>query len=269
MSDKVNLGGGLLDLITNQISADLFEEFDGNSTNYSSPFSWDIIGKNLSFLAAEMGIFFIANMIIEYASDSDRFNEKHGHEMLKLENVSKTYSGCTNEYNAVKDMNMSVGKGECYGLIGLNGAGKSTTFKMITGQIRCTTGKITFNCDRIGYCSQNNSLDENVSVENHLWIYARIAGYSNEDARKVISQILKEYSMEKYRCVPCGHLSGGNKRKVCAATSMLGRPELILMDEPTSGMDPSTRRLVWKNIGTVLKKGKHRFFTKDVVTFVL
>merc|ERR1711915_185886 len=77
----------------------------------------------------------------------------------------------------------------------------------------------------------------------------------------VTDQLLKQYSMEQYRHVPTGHLSGGNKRKLCAATSMLGAPDIILMDEPTSGMDPSTRRLVWSNIENMVKKGQSILLT--------
>ena len=68
---------------------------------------------------------------------------------------------------------------------------------------------------------------------------------------------MAEFSLEQYRGVPCGKLSGGNKRKVCAATSMLGKPDLILLDEPSSGMDPSTRRIVWKVIGNCARKGEY------------
>ena len=246
-----------MDLTTNQISADLFQQFtDEENSNYRNPFDWDIAGKNLCFLVIEMFIFFIANIIYEIIYDSNTTNSPEANETLSLENVSKTYSKCLNEFVAVKDTSLKVSKGECYGLIGLNGAGKSTTFKMITGQIRKTTGVIRFNCDRIGYCPQNNSLDDHITVQSHLQIYSRIAGYDSAEAQKVTELLMKEFTLEQYRSVPCGNLSGGNKRKVCTATSMLGNPKLILMDEPTSGMDPATRRLVWKNIGNAVKKGR-------------
>ena len=246
----------MLDIITNQISSDLLTKFDTENSHYRSPFEWEIVGKNLVFLVAEMVIFFLVNLIFEYVlySSIDR-NESHN-SILKLENVSKSYTSCTRTHDAVKNLSLNVMRGECYGLIGLNGAGKSTTFKMVTGQIKASSGNIQFNCDRIGYCSQINSLDDFISVGNHLWIYARISGYDKGEAGAVIDQLLREYSMEQYRNVPTGHLSGGNKRKLCAATSMLGAPDIILMDEPTSGMDPSTRRLVWNNIQNMVKKGK-------------
>ena len=174
---------------------------------------------------------------------------------MTLKNVSKTYSTCTTEFEAVKNLNLTVGPHECIGLIGLNGAGKSTTFKMITGQLGCTCGNIDFGCNRIGYCPQNNSIDENITVEDHIWIYSRIAGYNRHEAITVTAELVKEFCLEPYLKVACGHLSGGNKRKVCTATALLGRPDLILMDEPTSGMDPGTRRLVWRNIENAVKKG--------------
>lgn len=242
---------------TNQISADLFMQFSENNTSYKNPFEWDIVGKNLCFLAAEMVFFFMVNLIYEIINDSNTTNTPEAVEVLSLENVSKIYKSLFNTFVAVKGTSLKVMGGECYGLIGLNGAGKSTTFKMITGQIRKTTGIIRFNCDRIGYCPQNNSLDDYITVESHLQIYAKIAGYSSNEISKVTDHILKEFTLEQYRNVPCGNLSGGNKRKVCTATSMLGNPKLVLMDEPTSGMDPATRRLVWNNIGNAVKKGKH------------
>ena len=250
------LGGGLLDLITNQVSLDLIQQFEKGKTKTTfDPFSWDIIGKNLSFLGAEILIFFFVNIIYEVIKDFGRSSNPSTQDVLVLKNVSKTYSTCTTEFDAVKNLNLTVGPHECIGLIGLNGAGKSTTFKMITGQLECTNGTIEFGCDRIGYCPQSNSIDDYITVEDHLWIYSRIAGYNLEESVRVTSELVKGFCLEPYMKVSCGHLSGGNKRKVCTATSLLGRPDLILMDEPTSGMDPSTRRLVWRNIENAVKQG--------------
>ena len=213
-----------------------------------------------------MAVFFIINLIIEYYNFT-RYEQDHSQaSVLQLDSVSKTYSSCSKSFDAVKGLSMSITRGECYGLIGLNGAGKSTTFKMITGQTRCTSGRVKFNCGRIGYCSQNNSLDEYISVQNHLWIYAMIAGYTSQETKIVTNQLLREYCMEKFRTVQCGHLSGGNKRKLCSAISMLGGPDIVLMDEPTSGMDPGTRRIVWRNIENLAKRGK--FEKKYIYCFI-
>ena len=203
-----------------------------------------------------MVLFFILNLIFEYCTFSTYEQDDSQAAVLQLEGVSKTFSNCTQPFDAVKNLSMTITRGECYGLIGLNGAGKSTTFKMITGQTDCSSGNVKFNCGRIGYCSQNNSLDDYISVQNHLWIYAKLAGYTSVETKQVIDQLLKEYCMEQFRSVPCGHLSGGNKRKVCSAISMIGGPDIVLMDEPTSGMDPGTRRIVWKNIENLTRRGK-------------
>ena len=232
------------------------EQYANQSTAEENPFSWDMTGKNLTFMAAEIVLFLIITILYEMYTNKSSNRDTSLKEILKLKSVSKDYSQGFIKHKAVCDVDISIERGECFGLIGLNGAGKSTIFRMITGSIQPSEGSITFGCERIGYCPQSNSLDDHLSVNSHLDVYAQIAGYNSNEAKTVTNYLMKEFALEQYRGVPCGKLSGGNKRKVCAATSMLGRPDLILLDEPTSGMDPATRRIVWKMIGACAKRGK-------------
>ena len=243
--------------MTNQLSNDLMEQYANQSNAEGNPFSWDMTGKNLTFMASEIVLFLIITIAYEMFTSKSSNRDTSLKEILKLKSVSKNYSQGFIKHKTVSDVDISVERGECFGLIGLNGAGKSTIFRMVTGSVQPTDGSIMFGCKRIGYCPQSNSLDEYLSVNSHLDIYAKIAGYKSSEAKAVTNYLMREFALEQYRGVPCGKLSGGNKRKVCAATSMLGRPDLILLDEPTSGMDPATRRIVWKMIGACAKRGKY------------
>lgn len=242
-------------------------EYTNQSNDDTNPFTWNLIGKNLTFMAAEIILFLLITVVYEIITQESTSQDSTLKEILKIKSVSKEYTQGFTKHTAVSDVDINVQRGECFGLIGLNGAGKSTIFKMITGSLQPTYGNIVFGCERIGYCPQSNSLDEHLSVNSHLDIYAQIAGYDSTEAKAVTTYLMKEFALEQYRGVPCGNLSGGNKRKVCTATAMLGRPDLILLDEPTSGMDPATRRIVWKMIGSCAKRG--RIFIKLLSTYSL
>ena len=173
--------------------------------------------------------------------------------ILEIRGLTKIFEnviGRRKKKKAVDNISFAVRRGECFGLLGLNGAGKSTTFKMLTGQLKPTSGEFTFSREdtRMGYCPQNNAIDPNISVINVLRIYASIIGLSESAKKQVVDEALREMGLQKYRNVRTKALSGGNKRKLCTAIAFLGIPNIILMDEPTSGMDALSKRLVWNQI---------------------
>ena len=176
--------------------------------------------------------------------------------LISLKNVSKKYHSIRDSFTAVKDMNITVTKGECFALIGLNGAGKSTTFQMIVGRIKASSGNIQQSCNKIGYCPQSNSLDMKITVGNLLNVYTTMAGLNSKESQVIVDHLIKAYDLQSYHNVLCGDLSGGNKRKVCVAIANIGHPELILMDEPTSGMDPKSRRTIWARIKENIRAGR-------------
>lgn len=168
---------------------------------------------------------------------------------------------------AVKDVTFGVEKGTCFGLLGTNGAGKTTTFKVLTGDEISTFGKVMINGKNvstqmneirhlIGYCPQFDSLLDNLSSREHLELYGAIKGIPKEVREPLIQQLLVQMNLSKFEHVNAGTYSGGNKRKLSVAIALIGNPPIILLDEPSSGMDPEARRFMWAVIGRLTNEKK-------------
>ena len=168
---------------------------------------------------------------------------------------------------AIKNLNFAVKKGECFGLLGLNGSGKSTTFKCITQELSPDNGRIFINGEDIsqnftklnelfGYCPQSDAIFEHLTVYENLEFYARIKGIKKRMIKNLVNAMINEMSLEEFKNKISGNLSGGNKRKLSVAISMIGNPQIILLDEPSLGMDPESRRFMWSIIHKYLTKGK-------------
>jgi ATP-binding cassette subfamily A (ABC1) protein 3 len=168
----------------------------------------------------------------------------------------------------VKNLKFDVEKNKCFGLLGVNGAGKSTTFRMLTKYLFFDKGKISISAgaeptsiskaeysEKIGYCPQEDCLNYYLTGKELLYVIANIKGYSNEAADKIIKALLDRFDLNKYADKPCLEYSGGNKRKLNCCLAFLGSPSVILLDEPTSGVDPASRRNFWN---TFLHFKKHQ-----------
>ena len=160
---------------------------------------------------------------------------------------------------AIKNLNFGLEKGECFGLLGLNGAGKTTTFKCITQEISPTNGDIYLNGvktnnnfemikNKFGYCPQYNAIFEYMTVYENLEFYAKLKGVKRDFLTQIINSVIYEMKLEEFIKKLAGKLSGGNKRKLSVAISMLCSPPIILLDEPSNGMDPEARRFMWSII---------------------
>ena len=141
-------------------------------------------------------------------------------------------------------------------ILGQNGAGKTTTFKSLTRDTKPTTGKISINgfdiqrdfekCRKlIGYCPQHDAIFPLMTVTEHLWFYAKIKGIPENLRAQVIEDAIVKMSLSDHRDKPAGTLSGGNKRKLSVGIATIGDPPIILLDEPSAGMDPEARRFMW------------------------
>ena len=241
------LGGGFLSIATEQIRADLFNEFTDMPNGASDPFSWTVAGRNMVALASEAIVFFLLNLAWEVVMDRRRPKMvEEGEEglVLKVDQVSKVYRSLTNKFTALSDFNLSISRGECFGLIGLNGAGKSTTFQMVVGGLLPSQGRVRLGCPAIGFCPQSDSIDPCVTVAEQLQVAAMLKGFSVNQSKEVAAAAMEKLGLGQYSQVLCGDLSGGNKRKVCIGVALTGDPQLVLMDEPTSGLDPGSRRQV-------------------------
>ena len=189
---------------------------------------------------------------------------------VKVKNLRKTYNnGCLSKKKnvAINNLNFVIETGECFGLLGLNGAGKTTTFKCITQEIAPDNGQIyvygkdikgNFNelNNKFGYCPQFNATFDHLTVYENLEFYARIKGIKRELIDELIKAMITEMALNEFTNKISGRLSGGNKRKLSVAISMLGNPPIILLDEPSTGMDPEARRFMWSVIHKMSTKGR-------------
>ena len=205
---------------------------------------------------------------IAVSNEADTLKKEYA---LRLKNIRKIfkkgYCCCKREIVGIKNLNFCVEESECFGLLGLNGAGKTTTFKCITQKLSPTNGTIYINGkdtsnkfkqfkSMIGYCPQYEAIFEYMTVYENLDFYARIKGVKTDLIHSLIMAMIDQMSLENYTNKVAGKLSGGNKRKLSVAISLLCTPEIILLDEPSTGMDPEARRFMWAIIHKTSKKGK-------------
>ena len=184
-------------------------------------------------------------------------------ELVSIKNLSKKYEN----REVLKDINLSITNGKIIGLLGKNGAGKTTTFKCITQELAQNNGTIYVNGKDIngrfnelnelfGYCPQFDAIFEFLSVYENLEFYASIKGVKKDFIDILVNAMIKEMSLNEFTNKIAGKLSGGNKRKLSVAISMICNPPIILLDEPSTGMDPEARRFMWSVIHKMSTKGK-------------
>ncbi|XP_006872353.1 PREDICTED: ATP-binding cassette sub-family A member 8 isoform X2 [Chrysochloris asiatica] len=156
---------------------------------------------------------------------------------------------------ATRNVSFCVRKGEVLGLLGHNGAGKSTSIKVITGDTQPTAGQVLLQSISgedtrgfLGYCPQENALWPNLTVKEHLDVYSTVKGLRREDAEVAITRLVDAFKLQDQLKVPVKTLSEGIKRKLCFMLSVLGGPAVVLLDEPSTGMDPEGQQQMWQAI---------------------
>ncbi|CAF4764109.1 unnamed protein product [Pieris macdunnoughi] len=172
-------------------------------------------------------------------------------DVISCVHVSKMYPAVSGFRVAVDDLTLGIPAFECTALVGQNGAGKSSTFAMLTAEVRPTSGHVYVHRHEasqrdlcrglISYCPQRDALDCLLTVRETLQFFCKLRGITDEE---VIKRTLEQFELTKYSSSRSGVLSGGNKRKLCTAVAFMGRNPLVLLDEPTSGMDPGSRACV-------------------------
>ncbi|NXH24253.1 ABCAA protein, partial [Myiagra hebetior] len=199
----------------------------------------------------EKSVIIVSNLCKEYKI------KKAGSFLKKKKKKNKT---------AVKNISFCVKKGEVLGLLGPNGAGKSTAIKMITGETTLTAGQVLMKRGDgggsqlqeqapafLGYCPQEDPLWLDLTLQQHLSIYGAVKGLRREDAAAAVDRIVNALQLQDYLNKKVRKLPAGITRKLCVALSMLGNPAVLLLDEPSTGMDPNGQRRVWKTIRDALK----------------
>ncbi len=177
-------------------------------------------------------------------------------------NLKKTFGSFT----AVNDISFRVDKGTCFGILGPNGAGKTSTIKMIYGFSPITSGNIfVFGLDikkqyrkikaRIGVCQQDNTLDPDLTVMQNFEVFARYFSIDKKTAIERASSLLKYFALEQRRDARATELSGGMVRRLVIARALINQPELIILDEPTTGLDPQSRHQLWERLENLKKEG--------------
>ncbi|KAJ3650279.1 hypothetical protein Zmor_021977 [Zophobas morio] len=197
--------------------------------------------------------FKIINNRHENSKSDEDFNEDAS---LQVTNLTKTFGNKT----IVKNLKFYLKNNKCFGLLGVNGAGKSTTFRMLTKNLFFDDGSIALNsqskekaitinqpeyCQKIGYCPQEDCLNYFLTGRELIRVMAYLKGYSGEDVNKITDSLLTSFGLNSYADKPCSEYSGGNKRKLSSCIAFLGSPKVICLDEPTSGVDPASRRKFW------------------------
>ncbi|KAF8797193.1 ATP-binding cassette sub-family A member 2 like protein [Argiope bruennichi] len=286
------LGRGLMDIAFNEYQ-NFFLFKTGQYDKMKSPFAWDLVTRNLVAMAFSGLAFFFLTLLCEFnffrkpkniqvpvysleIEDEDVSLERKrvltgqaNSDVLHLIDLTKVYNSKNKRKKliAVNKLCLGVPEGECLGLLGVNGAGKSTTFKMLTGDTNVTAGDAFLNGfsirkdlhkvqQFIGYCPQFDALYDELTAREHLILYSRFRGIPIKEEEKVIEWALKKLDLVHYADRVTATYSGGNKRKLSTAIALLGAPRVIFLDEPTTGMDPYTRRFLWNLIIELVQSGR-------------
>lgn len=256
---------------------------------------WKISGLNITFLAWECVVYIGLTILFEYLKTIPRFQgavstirasdlppandsvkdedvlaeekrvllpETAQNSTILVKDLKKMYPG--GKY-AVRGVSLGIPNGECFGLLGINGAGKSSLLAMLSGETQPTAGDAYLSglnlltdiheCRRkIGFCPQFDALFELLTGREHLQLYARIKGIVEKDIDRVVNYKIAEMGLTEYADRAAGTYSGGNKRKLSVAIAMIGDPEIVFLDEPSTGMDPVARRFMWEVITNIVTK---------------
>lgn len=184
-------------------------------------------------------------------------------DIIEIKNLSKSFG----EVKAVDGLSFKVKEGELFAFLGINGAGKSTTINIMCGQLKKDGGSVVIdgesldgNTDKIkrelGVVFQSSVLDSPLSVYNNLESRAALYGIVGDAFKKRLSELSELLDFKDILSRPVGKLSGGQRRRIDIARALLHRPKILILDEPTTGLDPQTRKLLWSVI-TSLRKNEN------------
>lgn len=187
--------------------------------------------------------------------------------IIEINGLNKSFG----DVKAVRDLSFHVQKGELFAFLGVNGAGKSTTISIMCGQLRKDSGSVVIcgeniehGLDKItrklGVVFQNSVLDKSLSVRDNLRSRAALYGITGKEFKSRLSELAAMLDFETILDRTVGKLSGGQRRRVDIARALLHKPEILILDEPTTGLDPQTRKLLWDVVSNLRKSEKMTVF---------
>lgn len=187
--------------------------------------------------------------------------------ILEVNNLRKSYGGGSTKNTVVAGLSFSLRRGECYGLLGPNGAGKTTTLRLCLGLTTPDDGAITLVGKsvpqqaraarlKVGVVPQGDNLDPDFTVAENLLVFGRYFGMPDAEIRARIPSLLDFANLASKAHARIGELSGGMKRRLTLARALVNDPDLIFMDEPTTGLDPQARHMIWDRLKALLANGK-------------
>ena len=267
-----------------------------------SLFAYDVVGADFIFMAWESVVYSLLVLLIEHAQASPALFTFFSHRLLatplatqldedadvraeraRLQalltsptavfppicalGLRKVYGGRggAGVKVAVHDLWLGVESGECLGFLGINGAGKTSSLKMLTAELYPTAGDarlaqmhlLTQQAaikEKIGYCPQFDALQGTLTAREHLTLFARIKGVKEEQLHRYVQAMIASLGLQEgIEDRPCKGYSGGNKRKLSVGLALIGNPPIVFLDEPSTGMDPASRRLLWSFISRTMK----------------
>ena len=183
-------------------------------------------------------------------------------ELIIARGLTKRYG----DFVAVDNIDFTVSRGESFGFLGPNGAGKSTTMRIISSTLQRTSGEISILGKdpnehgpqiraHLGVVPQQDHLDNQLTVAENLYIYGRYFGLSKKFIRPKVDELLEFAQLEEKRDVKVEALSGGMKRRLTIARALVSEPEILMLDEPTTGLDPQARHILWDRLFRLKEQG--------------
>ncbi|EQC35872.1 hypothetical protein SDRG_06622 [Saprolegnia diclina VS20] len=258
-----------------------------------SAFDWDVAGADVVYLALEAVLYPLLAIGIDYllcfpsiarrlfrdpvVEDETPFQVDHDveveaarveagadHDVVSMSSLRKVYK---DGKVGLATLSLGLPRGECFGFLGTNGAGKSTTMKILTGEIAASSGSAQLRGldivsqqlairRYIGYCPQFDALLDNLTVREHLELFATLKGVPSAHTRRVVDAKIEHLGLTPFEHCLAKTLSGGTKRKLSVAIALIGAPPMLFLDEPSTGMDPASRRFLWELVADVSTRSK-------------
>ncbi|MBN9389592.1 MAG: ABC transporter ATP-binding protein [Chloroflexi bacterium] len=204
----------------------------------------------------------MSNLDIKTGLTIDTINQTGRNVVVEAKDLRKNYKN----FQAVKGISFQVYQKECFGLLGPNGAGKSTTIRMLNcvspisgGSLtvlgHSVTGDIRQIKAQIGVVPQDDNLDVDLTVMQNLLVYARYFNIDKKEATRRADEVLELFQLTEKRNNKTDEISGGMKRRLVIARALINQPKLIILDEPTTGLDPAARQVVWQQLRLLRERG--------------